>query len=161
MSIHIKYASKDDVDRVGLLFVEILDTLHYYNDTAKKNEKSKYTSEELIKKIQEDMYSVMSVYEDDNIVGFCFSRFDDYTVWLEWFGIADSHRGRGIGDLILMELEVATKKRGCHKIWCDSRTKNLASFKVLQRNSYTIVATLENHWYGQDFFIWQKFLGVE
>lgn len=161
MGIRLKYATVQDIEKINDLFIEIVHSLKYYNDTAISDEKTKYSSEELKKKLLEDKLSIIAVYDDENIVGFCFSRFDDYTIWLEWFGISKSYRGANIGNLILEELEKATIKRGCHKIWCDSRTENIASFKVLQRNGYTLVTTLKNHWYKQDFFIWQKLLTNE
>jgi len=99
------------------------------------------------------------VRDRSSLVGFCFSRFDDYTIWLEWFCISPNYRGQNIGNMILSKLEDSTRIRECHKIWCDSRIENIASFKVLQRNGYILVATLKNHWYDQDFFIWQKYLG--
>jgi len=156
MELKTKYATKNDLAELSILFVEIVESLKYYNDTAKKDELAKYTSSELEKKIAEDELSIIIVRNDSELVGFCFSRFDDYTIWLEWFGIADKYRGNKIGDIILNELEKSTLKRGCHKIWCDSRTENISSLKVLLKNGYNLITTLKNHWYNQDFFIWQK-----
>ena len=159
MAIHLNFAIENDLDEVSKIFLEILDSLSYYNDLAKRNERIKYATDELRKKIYEDKYSIIVVRDDTILVGFCFSRFDDYTIWLEWFGISKNYRGTEIGNMILSKLEESTLVRGCHKIWCDSRTENVASFKVLQRNGFTLLTTLKNHWYNQDFFIWQKYLG--
>lgn len=161
MSINISYASRDDLEKINHLFEEILNSLKYYNDAAKKDEKKKYSIEELQNKLEQDNLSIISVFDKSKLVAFSFSRFDDYTIWLEWFGISLDYRSKGLGDLILKELEKSAINRGCHKIWCDSRTENIASFKVLQRNGYTLVTTLKNHWYSQDFFIWEKLLENE
>ncbi len=159
MTIKLNYATENDIESISKLFTDILDTLEYYNDTAKHNERTKYSPDELSAKLLEDKFSIITVHDGDTLVGFCFSRFDDFTIWIEWVGIKPSYRGTNIGNIILEELEKSTLNRGCHKIWCDSRTENIASFKVLQRNGYTLVTTLKNHWYNQDFFIWQKYLG--
>lgn len=159
MEIKIDYAIEKDLEEVSIMFLEILDSLTYYNDLAKKNERIRYTSEELYKKILEDKYSILVVRDQTTLVGFSFSRFDDYTIWLEWFCISQNYRGLNIGNLIISKLEDSARIRGCHKIWCDSRTENIASFKVLQRNGFTLATTLKNHWYNQDFFIWQKHIG--
>lgn len=152
----IDFAIKEDLPIINRLFLNILASLPYYNQLAKESEELKYSIAELEKKLLEDQYSIVAVRHESKVIGFCFSRFDDYTVWLEWFGIEQTFRGSGTGDKLLAKLEEATKTRGCHKIWCDSRTVNIASFKVLQRNGFELITTLKNHWYQQDFFLWQK-----
>ena len=158
MEAKLEYAKEEDLKEISDLFIKILFSLPYYNDLAKEKEKAKYTEKELAQKIKEDRYSVLVAKDQTSLVGFCFSRFDEGTVWLEWFCVSPSHRGTNIGNKILKKLEESVRIRGCHKIWCDSRTENIASFKSLLRNGYTLVTTLKNHWFNQDFFIWKKFM---
>lgn len=150
--------NENESEQVASLFEEIVSKLAYYNDLAIKTELKKYESFELIKKIRDDSYSIITVKDLNQIVGFCFSRFDDYIIWLEWFGIKSTYRKTGISNLIIKKLVESTIERGCHKIWCDCRTTNLISKKVLISNDFIPIATVNNHWYNQDFILWHKLL---
>ncbi len=156
MPITIHNASKNQVESLVSKFREIISPLTYYNETAKEHELSKYTIDELYKKIETDPESVIVAEDDGSILGFCFSRIDDMTIWLEWFGVCEVARGKGIAKKIVGYLEETAGKRDAHKIWCDCRTENMKSINLLSTCGYTPVCTLKNHWYKQDFIIWQK-----
>jgi RimJ/RimL family protein N-acetyltransferase len=158
MDAAAEYATRDDLDEISKMFQEVLSAIPYYNILAKENEEKKYGLRELIKKLDDDPKSIITIKDNETIAGFCFSRFDDFTTWLEWFGLAKAHRGKGLTRLLLLKLEEAAKERNCHKIWCDSRTENVRSIQILQKNGYEQIALLKRHWYSQDFFLWQKFL---
>ncbi len=144
---------------VAALFRKIVSTLDYYNRDARTNEIKRYTVQNLKRKISEDKYSVLVASEDTELVGFCFSRWDDHTIWLEWFGVITTVRRKGIGRLILRALESTLHKRRAHKIWCDCRTTNLKSKKLLASSGYKMIGVVRKHWYRQDFILWHKFLG--
>jgi RimJ/RimL family protein N-acetyltransferase len=96
--------------------------------------------------------------QNDEIAGFGLSRIDDRTVWIEWFGVKKGFRGHGLGTKIIEALEKATVQRNCHKIWCDSRTENKESISLLTKNGFRQIGVVENHWYRQDFILWEKLL---
>ena len=152
------YATHQDLKRLSEIFPEVLMSIPYYNDLAKKSEAKKYGYDELAKKLQEDSRSVILIKEGENIAAFCFSRFDDFTIWLEWFGVTAPYRGKNLSSLLLKKLDESAPERHCHKIWCDSRTENHRAVTILERNGYENIALLSNHWYSQDFLLWQKFL---
>ena len=132
----------------------------YYNALAKEHEIDRYSSKNLIEKIKEDPKSIIIAECDKEIVGVCFNRFDDFTIWLEWILIKSSNRQEKIGTKLIDFLERASVERKCHKIWCDCRTSNTISKEFLQSVGFKIIATVENHWYQQDFVLLQKFLYV-
>ena len=158
MDVLVEYATKDDLSEISKVFQKVLSAIPYYNKLAKEIEEKKYAPGELSKKLEEDPKSIITIKVEGVIAGFCFSRFDDFTIWLEWFGIAQAYRGKELSRLLLLQLEQAAKERNCHKIWCDSRTENLKSISILQKNGYENIALLRRHWYSQDFFLWQKFI---
>ncbi len=132
--------------------------LSLYQTILAKSELEKYTEIQLVDKIREDPYSVIVYQERDQIKAFCFSRFDDYLIWLEWFGIKKELRSKGISKIIIEKLIESAKERGCHKIWCDCRTDNIVSIKSLLSNGFFPITTISNHWYGQDFLLFQKYI---
>lgn len=156
MSLKIVNANKNHIESITSLFEEVITDLPYYNDFAKHHEANKYNKDALVKKIDEDPLSVIIALENNKIVGFCFSRFDDMVIWLEWFGVCKSNRKMGIAQKIVSYLESTVKIRDAHKIWCDCRTENVKSINLLSKCGYLPICTITNHWYRQDFILWQK-----
>ena len=154
----LRFALDTDADALAVSIAGVIAGIPYYNALAKRNETSRYSSAALVLKIQEDPYSVIVACDGDRIAGFCLSRFDDYTIWLEWFGVTDNYRGLGLTKKLLLQLEATVAKRDCHKIWCDCRTSNEAAIHLLGAAGYSQIATLNNHWYQQDFILWEKYI---
>jgi ribosomal protein S18 acetylase RimI-like enzyme len=137
------------------LMRETIQPLAYYNESARNAELAKYTAEGLRSLIAEEPQNVLVARDDGGLVGFCVSHFDDGTVWLAWFGTDHRARGRGIGAALLAALAKTLPSRHAHKVWCDSRVDNTESRSVLERAGFQRIATLANHWYGQDYFLWE------
>jgi ribosomal protein S18 acetylase RimI-like enzyme len=147
-----------EADEVSALFRSVLSALPYYNSTAKRGELAKYTPDSLRRMIITDPEAVLLAKSAGQLAGFCFSNADDQIVWLSWFGVHPECRRAGIGTALLERLEVRARNLPTHKIWCDSRTDNAPSARLLRHSGYSQACTLERHWYGQDFFIWEKFV---
>ena len=146
-----------EFDALATLMRETIERLEIYNERAKHAEFAKYTPDQICALTAEDPHAVIVARDGEGLTGFCLSRFDDGTVWLSWFGTAARARRRGIGASLLAELASTLAARGAHKIWCDSRTDNAESNSVLDRAGYRRIATLTNHWYGQDYFLWEYY----
>ena len=144
---------------VASLFQQVVSGLGYYNLRARREELAKYTELELKKMRAEDEDSILVAMLGGRAVGFCFSRYDDGLIWLSWFGILKDCRGMGFGSALLEALQQTVRRRRCHKLWCDTRTSNLASQRLLKKFSFRRICKLENHWYSQDFYLWQKPIG--
>jgi hypothetical protein len=140
------------------LFREVLLELPYYNKRAKETELARYSADFLRQSITSDRDSVLLAKAGGVPVGFCFSRDDDGVVWLSWFGVRSSFRHCGVGTALLIALERSVATGRSHKIWCDCRTENCESISVLTANKYVQLCTVREHWYGQDFILWEKFV---
>jgi ribosomal protein S18 acetylase RimI-like enzyme len=145
----------DEAATVASLMRSVIEPLGYYNDRARAEELAKYTPDALRAAAEEEHFAVLVARDDDRIVGFCVSRYDDALVWLSWFGAHPDWRGRGVGRSLLASLGSTLAARNAHKVWCDTRTDNLLSQAVLSRFGFTKLAELRNHWYGQDFLLWE------
>lgn len=154
--IEIRYATKEDCEILSKVIERVIENIPYYNDLAKRDEILKFQPQDLEKKIANDKFSAIVAITDKSIVGFCLTRFDDYLIWLEWVGVAENYRGKGVANLLLKELDKTTLPRNCHKTWCDCRTLNKAAIHILTHNGYRQLVTIRNHWYNQDFILWEK-----
>ena len=143
------------MDALASLMRETIEPLAYYNERARRAELARYTADGLRALAAGDPQAVLVARDHDGLTGFCVSRFDDGTIWLSWFGTAARARGRGVGAALLSALGQTLAARDAHKIWCDSRVDNVASRSVLERAGYRRVAELTNHWFGQDYFLWE------
>jgi ribosomal protein S18 acetylase RimI-like enzyme len=127
-----------------------------YNDKARKSEIAKYVPTELADRVAKDPDGVFVAVAGRKIVGFCVNGRDDGLLLLEWYGVHPEWRQHGIGRLMLDRLVGSARRRGCHKVWCDTHIANTASAKVLCSLGFQPLCTLHNHWYGQDFTLWEK-----
>jgi len=153
--VHISQLNPAEAGRVADLIADIISSLTYYNDRARTEEVAKYGRRQLVARWQADPDSVLVARKGNHPVGFCISRYDDGLIWVEWFGVQKEHRCCGIGGELLRTLATTLARRRAHKIWCDTRTENLLSQSVLTRLGFVRTGHFVNHWYGQDFFIWQ------
>jgi ribosomal protein S18 acetylase RimI-like enzyme len=146
-----------EIAALAALMGETIQPLAIYNERAIHAELKKYTPAKLRSRAEHDPHAVIVARDAAGLAGFCVSRFDDGTIWLDWFGTAARARGQGIGAALLALLASSLPDRGAHKIWCDSRTDNVKSKSVLERAGYKRIVTLTNHWYGQDYFLWEYY----
>jgi ribosomal protein S18 acetylase RimI-like enzyme len=147
--------AEHEIDALAALMHDTIQPLAYYNERALRAELAKYTAKELRSLVADDAQAVLVARDSGGLIGFCVSRFDDGTIWLSWFGTAALARGRGVGASLLAALANTLPSRHAHKIWCDSRVANKESKSVLERAGFRRIATLTNHWYGQDYFLWE------
>jgi len=147
---------KDEARAVEELFRDVVSPLTYYNSRALEEELTKYAAAHLEALVDQDPDAILVARIDAELVGFCISSYDDGLLWLAWFGVSASARGRGFGVYLLEALERSASRRRAHKVWCDTRTSNEVSARVLERAGYNRIAELTNHWYGQDFYLWEK-----
>ena len=145
----------DEIDALAALMRDTIEPLGYYNARARRAELDKYTAARLRALVADDPDAALVARDDSGLLGFCVSRFDDGTIWLSWFGTAPRARRRGIGGALLTALAATLPARDAHKIWCDSRVDNVESCAALERAGYRRIATLTNHWFGQDYYLWE------
>ena len=155
-SIVVDRMKFEEAEDIASLFGEVLMSLPYYNEQAKASELVKYQATSLRDSAARDPDSVLVARDTSQVVGFCFNHNDDGIIWLSWFGVHPDYRRRGVGAALLTKLESTVREGRSHKIWCDCRTENEASKCALTKQGYTQLVTLLNHWYGQDFIIWEK-----
>ena len=144
-----------EIDALAALMRDTIEPLACYNARARQAELVKYAADGLRALVAADPQAALVARDRAELVGFCVSRYDDGTIWLSWFGTAARVRGQGVGAALLAALGQTLPSRNAHKIWCDSRVDNVESGSVLERAGFRRIATLTNHWFGQDYYLWE------
>jgi len=156
----IDQMTPDLADAVSQLVCDTIRALECYNHRARTEEIAKYSPAKLRQMSAEDTDSVIVATLDGDPVGFCISRYDDGLIWLCWFGVRSEQRRSGVGAALLEALRQSASRRNAHKIWCDTRTSNLASAQALTKAGFSKICELRNHWYRQDFYLWERHVGI-
>jgi len=144
--------------RAEEMLCAVIETLDFYNAEARRTEIAIYTGAYLAKQIAGDPDAVLVAEQNEAMIGFCINCADDGPYWLSWFGARLGYTGHGVGTALINALHTARRAAGVHKIWCDSRTDNVASRACLARAGYREICTITDHWYRQDYVLLECFL---
>lgn len=155
-SIIIRPMKSAETRKVAALAATIIKSLKYYTVQARAEELAQYTGLKLREKIKNDPFSILVAESKSKIIGFLFSKWNSGTIWLEWIGTEDTNRRKGVARMLLQSLERTVSKRKAHKIWCDCRTVNIPSKKLLSSSGYHQLVVISNHWFKQDYILWHK-----
>jgi ribosomal protein S18 acetylase RimI-like enzyme len=156
--VGVRKATVEDLPRVASLFQEVLAGIPYYNRLAKQNESKKWSLRTLRTKLRDDAYSILVAHDEHGILGFAFTRFDDYLIWIEWFGVDPKSRRDGVGSALIQELVRTASMRNAHKVWCDTRSNNVPAKSTFRKNGFRELVELKDHWYGEDYILWERSL---
>lgn len=151
----VRDAKAEDASAIADLLARVISTLEIYSVEARRSEIAKYGADALGEIIQDGV--VVLAEEEGKIVGVCLGYDDDGLLWLSWFVVDGQSRRKGATRQMLARFTERARER-THKVWCDCRTTNVASISLLEEAGFERIATVQHHWYGQDFILWQKHL---
>lgn len=151
----IRRARIDDIRTSLSIFAQSLSESNLYSEPLRKGETEKYRFARLLEILESGVFFVS---EDQGMLdGLCFGFDDHDMVYLSWFVVSSERRGQGVGTALVAAFVEDCRER-THKIWCDTRSNNLASHAIMKRSGFSIFATVKRHWYDQDFIMWEKLL---
>lgn len=155
-TIQVRRMRVDEAVPASRLMRQVIRSMPVCNDRERYGEAAKYTARMVRSIVRHDPDAVLVAIGDGRIVGFCVSRRDDGLLLLEWYGVHPAWRNHGIGMRLLERVVSTAARRGCHKLWCDSNAGNKASHSLLCGLGFQPFATVKNHWYGEDFILWER-----
>ncbi len=155
-AIDIRYATTKDADDIVTLFARVVEPLEIYSQAARADEIRKFSQAELQRRIAEDARAISLAVVNDTLAGFAITEDQRGPIWINWYGVNPDHRGQGVGRLILQHMIASAPERGGTRIWCDTRTDNVGSIALLKELGFEQLCELENHWHGQDFYLWSR-----
>ncbi|MEK7536822.1 MAG: GNAT family N-acetyltransferase [Patescibacteria group bacterium] len=154
----ISELTQEDIKKAYDFIKGIIFNTKYYSVKARKAEIERFKRHNLLKELKDKSNLYLIAKDKGKIIGFCNGYYEAGTFWIDWAGIDKNYRRNGIAVKLLNFLENKLKKQGVHKIWCDCRTSNKESKALLKKLNLKKITTIKNHWYNQDFILWQKFI---
>ena len=155
--IKIEKLKESDVSAYHKLIRRVILNTPYYSKFAKKEESTGYPAEWLRKSIKNKRRLLLCAKNKNRVVGFAFGSNNAGMFHLTWIGVDSKYRESGIAERFVKKIESWAKNR-VHKIWLDTRTNNKESMALFQKLKYKKAATFRKHYYGQDFYIWEKLI---
>ena len=150
--------SRASVEECGLLrrmFYELVEPLEIYRREAREYELNLYTEQHFSEIIKGDEDAVWIASLEDIPVGFSITERDCDLWWLSWFGVTEQGRGHRIGHKLVANVIDVARSRNTPKVWCDTRAHNSRSISILLEIGFEKICVLPNHWYGEDYILWQ------
>ena len=153
--LRTRAATTADLPNLYRALSGIIDEVPLYNDRSKSSDHKIYTKKYLTELHRTDPELLLVGYCGSSLAAFAVCKFDQGPIWLSWFGAVPEYRGHGFGKKILANLLGGLRRRGVHKLWCDTRTNNKYAIKILKSLGFRKLCRMENHWYNQDYFLWE------
>ena len=155
--MHIENLKRPDIVAFSRVARSIITTTKYYSPVARVSESKKYSPKQVLEDIADSSHIILVAKEEQRVVGFLHGHFNDGTFLIDWIGTHTASRGTRVASQLLngIQKKIATR---VHKIWCDTRTENKEAVRFFKKHGFKKVATLKDHWYRQDFFLWEKLL---
>ncbi|HWZ44396.1 MAG TPA: GNAT family N-acetyltransferase [Candidatus Saccharimonadales bacterium] len=152
----VRPANAADVEGVARLFAGVIRSLPYYTEEAKLEEIAALRAEEIGAMVGDRGALLLVSTLSRNLTGACLLRRNEGGVWwLTWIVTDPGFRGRRVASALIAEAKRLIRNAGGHKIWCDCRTTNEPSRKMLAHNGFLSLCEINNHWYKQDFILWE------
>lgn len=137
------------------LFCEVINSMEFYNHMFRNYELGLYTEQRFSETISEDADAIWLAYLDDIPVGLSVVQPDCDLWWFSWIGVTRAGRGHRLGYLLTANILECARLRGIQKISCATRSENSRSISILRELGFEKVCDLDNHWFGQDYLLWQ------
>ena len=156
--IKVSALKASDVFKYHRLIGRVINHTYYYSLSARKKEIAGYSMKWLQAGIKNTKRILLCAKDRDKVVGFLFGYVSTGMLHLIWLGVDSNYRKVGIGQQLMLKTEAWGRGKKVHKIWFDTRVNNKQSIPLVIKLKYRKVALLKKHYYGQDFFIWEKLL---
>lgn len=160
-NVIISRAKISQAAKINRLIKNVISSSPYYSKEAIRKELERFSTAELKKYISKPSeYLTLVANFDKEIIGFRIAMIDADLLLLDWTGVSKKYRGRGIGKKIHEYTFDYVKKhyKFIHKVYCDTRTTNKESISLLRKMGFKKIATLKNHWYKHDYYLWEKLI---
>ena len=133
----VRQACEADKGRLLDLIFQVIMGAEIYSESARQAEVKKYDDAKISKLISKCGLPVLVLADKNELVGFAIMEEEGGVGWIAWFGVQSSHRGVGLGRLLLEHILQICQTAGLHKLWCDTRDTNQSAANILRSAGFT------------------------
>lgn len=90
------------------------------------------------------------------IIGFIFGWAEHGVFWIDWVGVSQQYRSKGLGAHLFDSLIKDCQQRKYHKIAFNTIDKNIRAIELYKRIGFKEEAIMENHWYKENWVYLSK-----
>lgn len=146
-----------DIIRLPQLFLRAInEDYSFYNKAARKKILNRNSLFHLLTaKINSNRVILVCNTKDKDQVGVLLGALGPDGVGIvNWLYVIPEFRKNKIASNLLLRTEKEFKQKGCHKLTVSTEIAQ----KFYKKMGYTLEGKLKNHWWGEDFYIFSKFL---
>lgn len=157
-NMKIELLKNTEIENFSKFAKDTIGQASHYSLLARKEEIKKFSKKNILDNIKYREYLYAVAKNGNDIVGFSCGYFDAGTFWIDWICVGKDYQRKGIAKNIFEFLIKTAKKHKVHKIWCDTRITNKNAISLMKKIKFKRIGLLKKHWYGQDFYFWEKIL---
>lgn len=149
-------ATGADIDSVHKSLMDLIDEMPFYGERFKTYEKRRMNKTFLRTLLEIDPWHVLLLETDGQTGGFLISGPANGTIFQFWSCIYPQFRGTPLGRFGMEAFIEHWDNSRFHKASTYTRTDNRPALVLLKRYGYEQVALLENHIFGEDYFVLER-----
>jgi hypothetical protein len=128
----------------------------YYTEEMKAAETARMSAAVIEEIITIDPDFVLVGEISGEIVGAEICSPDNGILWVQWAYVREDARKGGTGMRIGRRMNARFQNTWFTKMCCYTRTENRESNAITRLMGFRIVTELKNHWFGQDYYYWER-----
>lgn len=150
----IRLAKEPDCIPVATLMATVIAAQENYTPEAREVHVRANSQAHLMARIRHSPALLLVAEVDGGIAGAATFDISGGVLFVPWICVAESARHLRIGPALYDAAFAQGRERGCHKASGVSLTSNRGVLRYLKRIGGNQVGLLKNHWFGQDYLMW-------
>ena len=136
----VRLAVADDADRIAEMS----------RDTIEQGLGWRWTPKRVLGNVQDKDTNVLVAFDHRRLIGFGIMKYGYHEAHLMLLAVADSHRRRGIGSVLLSWLEQSALTAGIGCVYLEARLVNTAARTFYRQLGYQEIRKINGYYLGRE-----------
>ena len=156
IAMNARAATPADITPVHRELMDLIESMPYYGERFKAFEKARFSKTFLRTLLAIDPWHILLLEMDGKTGGFLISGPANGTIFQFWSAIYPDFRKSPLGRFGMEAFIAHWDNSRFHKASTYTRPDNRPALVLLKRYGYQQVAHLENHIFGEDYFVMER-----
>ena len=156
IAMNARAATPADIAPVHRELMDLIESMPYYGERFKAFEKARFSKTFLRTLLAIDPWHILLLEMDGKTGGFLISGPANGTIFQFWSAIYPDFRKSPLGRFGMEAFIAHWDNSRFHKASTYTRPDNRPALVLLKRYGYQQVAHLENHIFGEDYFVMER-----